>query len=326
MGISKLRWLLKVITIVVILFLILYTLYKLNLIELKTLVTLVVVEMVAAMLYYKMDMLGRGKQAKKDHTNDLKKVIDQWIQEFPNVSTDKLQVIGFGILTGYNKGINPFTYPFIEGTYKNHELRLTIEDEYIFEDLLFHLEKQEPKISILWNEYKDKCIEQYKEGKELVLEIAKELTEQIGRETDTRQFRITGYGMEINSISERFINAIFHACIICVEGKNEEFLKFYEGFESRTGHKDNTIKYSISELETGFITIEKGLLKEDEFKTKMDNVMRQMFEKVKTDYYPKGKKLVNFTNEISILENRIKKLLNQQLSYQIFEGNCEYLN
>ncbi|NOR49238.1 MAG: hypothetical protein GQ533_14550 [Methanosarcinaceae archaeon] len=260
------------------------------------------------------------------HTNDLNKVIELWMKQLPNVSTDKLQGISFGILTGYKEGINPFMDHFVKGTFKNHEIRLTIEDEYIFEDLLFHLEKQEPKISILWNEYKEKCIEQYIEGKELVLEIEKELIGQIGRETDTRQLKITEHGRETNSISEYFLNVIFHACIICVEEEKEEFSKFYEGFESYTGHEDNTILYSISDLRSGYITIEKGLLEEDEFKTKMDNVMMQMFEKAKTDYYPKGKKLVNLTDEISRLRNKLKKHLREQQFYQIFKGNCKYLN
>ena len=262
------------------------------------------------------------------HTNDLKKVIESWMKQLPNVSINELQGISFGILTGYKEGINPFMDHFVKGTFKNHEIKLTIvEDEYIFEDLLFHLEKQEPKISILWNEYKEKCIEQYKEGKELVLEIEKELTGQIGRETDIRQFKITEYGKEINSISEYFLNAIFLACIICVEEEKEEFSKFYEGFESYAGHEDNTIlNYSISDFRSGFITIEKGLLEEDEFKTKMDNVMMQMFEKAKKDYYPKGKKLVNLTDEISRLRNQLEMHLRDQQFHQIFEGNCKYLN
>ena len=259
------------------------------------------------------------------HTNDLKKEIELWMKQLSNVSTHNLQDISFGILTGYKEGINPFMDHFVKGTFKNHEIRLTIEDEYIFEDLLFHLEKQEPKISILWNKYKEKCIEQYKEGRELVLEITKELTGQIERETDTKQFTITEYGRETNSISEYFLNVIFHACIICVEEK-EEFSEFYEGFESYTGHEDNTIDYSISDLRSGYITMEKGLLEEKEFKTKIDNVMMQMFEKAKTDYYPKGKKLVNLTDEISRLRDQLKMLLRKQLFYQRFKGNCEYLS
>ena len=260
------------------------------------------------------------------HTNDLNKVIELWMKQLPNVSTDKLHGINFGILNGYKEGINPFMDHFVKGTFKNHEIRLTIEDEYIFEDLLFHLKEQEPKISILWNEYKEKLIEQFIEGKELVLEIEKELIGQIGRETDNRQLKITEVGRETNSMSEYFLNVIFHACILCAEEEKEEFSKFYEGFESYTGHEDNTINYSISDLRSGYITIEKGLLEEDEFKTKIDYVMMQMFEKAKTDYYPKGKKLVTLTDEISRLSNQLKKHLREQQFYKTFKGNCKYLN
>ncbi len=262
----------------------------------------------------------------KKHTNDLKKVIEQWIKRIPNASTDKLQTLNFGILTCYKEGINPFLDNFVQGTFNDHEMRLTIEDEYIFKDLLFHLEKQDPEIVILWNKYKEKCVEQYNMGNELVSEMAKEFTEQIEREIGIRQlkFKITKYGTETNSISENFLNVIFQACIIYSVGEKEEFPKFYENFESRTGHKDNTIGYSISDLSTGYITIEKGLLEEGKFKIKMDNVMIQMFEKAKTDYYPKGKKLVNLIVEISSSEKRIKKLLGQQLIYEEFKGNCNY--
>jgi len=268
-------------------------------------------------------LLEERKKKRVEHTNYLKKVIEQWIKEIPGASTD-IHLPDIGILTCYKDEINPFLNRLVQGTFKNHEMRLTIENEYIFEDLLFHLDEQEPEISILWNEYKEKCIEQYNEGKELVLEIAKELIEQIERETDTKQFTITPHGIETNSISEYYLNVIFNACIIYVKGEKEEFSKFYEGFESYTGHEDNTIRYSISDLRSGYITIECGLLDEKEFKTKIDNVMMQMFEKAKTDYYPNEKKLVNLTDEISRLEFQLKRHLRKQLIYQEFKGGCKY--
>lgn len=236
----------------------------------------------------------------RNHTNDLKKVIEQWIKLFPMVSTE---------------------YPHT----LDHEIRLTIEDEYIFKDLLFHLDKQEPQIVEFWDDFKDKCMEQYKERKELVSEISKGLTKQIEKEVGIGQFGITKYGIEPNSISEHYLNAIFYACILYANGEKDEFSKFYQDFESHTGHKDNTIGYSISHLDTGSITIEKGLLEENEFKTKMDGAMMQMFEKAKTDYNSKGEKVVNMAKDINSLKDRIKKLLGDQLNYQEFKGKCRYL-
>ncbi len=234
------------------------------------------------------------------HAEDLKTVIKQWIKGFPTVSTE-----------------NP---PNLA-----HETRLTIEDDDIFKDLVFHLSKQEPRIVELWDDFKNKCKEQYKEENELSLEISKELTDKIEKEVGIEQIMITKYGAETNSISERYLTTIFRACIIYAEGDKEEFSKWYDDFESHTGHKDNTIGYSISHLDTGSITIKKGLLEENEFKTKMDGVMIRMFERAKTDYNSKGEKVVNMTKDINSLKDRIKKLLGDQLNYQEFKGKCKYL-
>lgn len=265
------------------------------------------------------------QEERRNHTNALKEVIKQWKKEIPTISTNKLNSLGFGILTGYKEGINPFFNHFVQGTFGHHEMKVTIEDKYIFKDLLFHLEKREPQIAIAWNEYKKKCVDQYKIGNKFITEMAKEFTEQIEKKCGIGHFKITKYGTELNSISERYLNAIFYTCIICAEGDIEEFSKFYENFESHTGYKNNTIGYSIVDLDTGYITIEKGLLEENDFKTKIDDVMTWMFEKAKIDYNPKGKKLVDLIAEINKLEKEIKELLDDQLNYQEFKGKCKYL-
>ncbi len=106
----------------------------------------------------------------KDHTDELKAVIKQWLKEFPIVSTE---------------GVRKWNYPVIGGPKLpfggSDDVKLPIEgkDEFIFNDLLFHLEKHDPRIVKSWEEFKKISREHDAKGKDLVSKIEKEITQQV---------------------------------------------------------------------------------------------------------------------------------------------------
>ncbi len=253
----------------------------------------------------------------KDHTDDLKKIIRQWLKELPIISIDGVHRVPPTVIIGGSE--------LLFGGNCEKKLPIEIEND-IFKDLLFHIEKQDNQIVGLWEKFKEMCVEHHNRGKVLISEIEKELAEQINgiivREAGNGKLEISS-AWKVNSISERFVNRIFHACTTCAEGNAKHFSEHYENFESFIKPMEDSLEYSIDG--EGYVKIEKGLLEEKVFKNKIDNVMKIMIGKSKSDYYSKGKEIVNLTGELIGLKNDIKNHLKKQLLYVVFKGDCEYL-
>lgn len=269
-------------------------------------------------------MVFRANKCTMEHADDLKNVIKRWIKAIPFVSVDKPCVLTFGILTGYKNGINPFSDPFVLGSFSDDKVILGIEEEYVFGDLLFHMDKQSTEIVTLWNSHKAMLLKQYNTGYELVLEIVDDFMEQVKHQIGVEQFNITKYGIEVCSISEFYLNVIFNASIIYAKGDTKGFFKSYENFRSCIRHDNNTTIYSIPDLPTGYITIKNGLLGDDAFRIKMDRMLMWSLEQAKTGYNYKAKVLVGLIGEINRSGEHIKALLSEQLLYQSFKGRCKY--
>ncbi len=88
-------------------------------------------------------------QLRRDHTEELKQVICQWIEDFPTVTI-------YGIDT--NKPNEPLSRPLNTLPFQNKS-ELLVENEFLFNDLLFHMEKQEKEIVDLWKRFKEICLE-----------------------------------------------------------------------------------------------------------------------------------------------------------------------
>lgn len=253
----------------------------------------------------------------KDHTDELKALVKQWLKEFPIVSIDGVHSVRPTIIGGSEL---PFR--------GSGEVKLPAEgeDEFIFNDLLFHLEKQNPKIVQLWKEFKEISVEHNAKGKALISKIEKEITQQVNgivpKEAGNVKLEISS-GWKVNSISENFLNFIFHACITWAEGKHKHFTEQYKNFESRIEHTEDSLECRIED--SGFVRIEKGLLEEEKFKNNVNNTINKIVEKSKVDYYPEGKEIVNLTEKLTSSGDEIKRLLKKQLLYVVFKGGCEYL-
>lgn len=255
----------------------------------------------------------------KDHTDDLKKVIKQWLKEFPIVSID-------GVHRVYPAIIGGSELPFISCA----EVKLPVEseDEFNFNDLIIHLNKQNPDIFQKWKEFKAKSVIYNAKGKDLISKIEKEIIQQfngiIPKEAGNVKLEISS-GLKVNSISENFLNFIFHACITWAERNMKDFSDHYKSFKSRIDDKPDSIEYYVVTESEGFVRIAKNLLEEEKFKDKVDNVLSKLLEKSKTDYYPEGREIIDLMGTLTELGDEIKKLLKKQLSYVVFKGDCEYL-
>lgn len=255
----------------------------------------------------------------KDHTDKLKAVVKQWLKEFPIVSTE---------------GVKKWNYPVIGGPEppfsgsEGGEVNLPVEreDEFIFNDLRFHMDKQTPEIIKSWDEFKKMSLEHNIKGKDLISKIAKEITQHVNsiipKEAGNIKLEISNE-LKINSISENFLNFIFNACITWAEDKHNDFMDSYKKFESHTERKDDSVEYWIREGK--FVNISNGLLEEETFKNSVDNIINKIVEKSKVDYYREGKEIVNLTKKLISLGDEIKRLLKKQLLYVVFKGDCEYL-
>lgn len=208
------------------------------------------------------------------------------------------------------------------------KLPVESEDEFIFNDLIIHLNKQNSNIVQKWNEFKEKSVMYNAKGNALISKIEKEIAQQVNgivpKEAGNVKLEITS-GLKVNSISENFLNFIFHACITWAKGNMKDFSDHYKSFKSRVDDKQDSIEYYVVTKSEGFVRIAKNQLEKKEFKDKIDNVLNKLIEKSKTDYYPEGIEIVNLMGELNKLGDEIKKCLKKQLSYVVFKGECEYL-
>lgn len=262
----------------------------------------------------------KSYQLHRDHSEDLKKVIRHWIEDFPTVT-----VYGMDI----NKPNEPLRRPIYTLPFQ-YELKLQSENELLFNDLLFHMKKQEQEIVDLWEEFKEICLVFHIKIEALVSEIEKDVVELINNKIAKRTSNvklIIVYRWEVNSISVNFLLRIYEACIIWAKGDAKEFFTYLKDFEPSTiciqSLLQDSLQYNMNEY--GYAWIEQGLLEAEEFKNEMDDVWNKMIEKSKTDYYPKGKEIVDLKVRLIEMEDQILSLLRKQLSYPVFKGKCEYL-
>ena len=101
------------------------------------------------------------------------------------------------------------------------------------------------------------------------------------------------------------------------------FNKSYISFKSSTFDVGDFIVYKIGSRE--HLRIPKNLIDEDEFKKKMDNALKKMIEKIKSNYYFEACKINKLIKETNEKKEKLTYLLKKKLSYVVFEGDCEFL-
>lgn len=167
-------------------------------------------------------------QLRRDHTDELKKVICHWIEDFPTVTDYGMDIVK----PGKPRDRPLYTLPF------QFELKLGAEYDVLFNDLLFHMEKQEQEIVDLWKGFKEICLEFHRKIEALVSEIAKDVAElinsKIAKGTANVKLKIAYGRWEVNSISVNFLLRIYDACIIWAKGDTKKFFTYRKNFEPST--------------------------------------------------------------------------------------------
>ena len=252
---------------------------------------------------------------------ELKEVIWRWIEDFPNIT-----VYGMDI----DKPDEPLRRPMTALPFQ-YQLELQFENDFLFNDLLFHMEKQDKKIVDLWKEFKEVCLVFHSKIDSLVSEIAKDVVELINskmaKRTTNVKLKIAYGGWEVNSISVNFLLSIYKACIIWAKDDKKEFYDYLQNFDPSTICIQSLLQYSLeyNMKESGYAWIKQGLLEAEEFKNEMDDVLNRMIENSKTVYYPKGKEIVDLIVRLNEMEYHIISLLKKQLSHLVYNGKCEFL-
>lgn len=263
-------------------------------------------------------------EKRRDHTKELKRVIERWLDEIPTASDDI----------------------FVDSLLEE-ELRLPVEvdEKDLFDDLRFHLAYHSERIFVAWDEYKKLWEEYLTKASELKENIESDLTDAINSvlstDSGSAELKISGES-EINSISIIFAQYIYDVCKKLAKDGTVKPFNSTVIYGSKNSTIDGDVisqqcfctycheyldgdEYDIHREEEPFVTIKEGLMSGSEFKSKMDTVVEEMMGRAETDYCEKVREINRLIRNLNAKKEQIQRLLNAQLPSVVFEGSCKYL-
>ena len=249
------------------------------------------------------------------HSDDLKVIIRQWVEEIPIVTSMVIEEssLAYGIqdISEYIKE-NELWLP--------SKFPLPIEKDPLFEDLINH--RGFEGVLEIWDDFKESCNALNDMKKSLFSTVSTDLNSEF---CAIEQIKL-GIDANIktkNLSSPSLAEWTYDGAILFADKKIMTFNKWYNNFKSSSFDADGFIVYKIGSRE--HFRIAKNLVNEFEFKEDMDKALKNIIQKIKSNYYSEACRIIKLIKETNEKKEELTYLLKKKLSYVVFEGDCEYL-